>query len=743
MADPLMQTFQSWGAANSKTVQPTKSASSAQPSQPTQPTPAPTQNWNGQQIPASIATKNLIAYDPKTGNKTFTLGNASKGVYTEDKNGNLVNSGHTTYGGVPAKPGFERADTVPVSMGGDNSNPANIQYEPELPKNQQAPGKLTQSDANLQKVNAQVKSGQLQPKAGLSSQLGEQNANNFPNTQAPSLGQKLKGILGDIGTGISGTVKSVTSPLVQGAKNAVQVGKNIGSDYYNSAQDMENNISQAGQGKKSLGSMTLQNASDVVNAVYAPISEPLKPLVANTFNALNAVIDKTQGKPIGTTAQRNQNDENGLMKTLAEYSKTNPDTIKNIQSGINVVMGLIGEKGADIEGANPDLSKANLNPDIGSKVDTTGQTEAPSSSPEPQAKEQELGQKVNEANKAYVEKPTAANRQNLESLRSQYKTEVSNRIGAETKPGPKSLKDVTPNYNERTMSASDKITNAEGKTQYRLNPPKTGGDTTVNSNASEFANAREVDNVKDYPQGKGKFTAKAQAVDTAAGNEAESMRGNLRAEDKVNPLDSETEKAKMQKSTYDALPEDMKAKVDAGKPLPNTKAGQYYQTTLDNANSYDGTREGKLNVRQSNDTAYQSARGKYAFGDNDLNALDDSNGKLRGDLNKDLNDTTKNSDVKSSLKKQSKLYSARDVLNDKAKTEATFKGRHPLISKLGTREVMSATTGALAGGLLGGSFTTAGKNAVNAVKGEVNKLRGISPTVKAVKSKAPPKRTIK
>ncbi len=41
----------------------------------------------------------------------------------------LIKTERSTYGGVPTKKGFERADVVPVSLGGVNSSPANIQYE--------------------------------------------------------------------------------------------------------------------------------------------------------------------------------------------------------------------------------------------------------------------------------------------------------------------------------------------------------------------------------------------------------------------------------------------------------------------------------------------------------------------------------------------------------------------------------------------------------------------------------------
>lgn len=46
----------------------------------------------------------------------------------------LINTGHTTYGGVDTKPGFERADIFPVSLGGVNNDKRNITLEPNLPE---------------------------------------------------------------------------------------------------------------------------------------------------------------------------------------------------------------------------------------------------------------------------------------------------------------------------------------------------------------------------------------------------------------------------------------------------------------------------------------------------------------------------------------------------------------------------------------------------------------------------------
>lgn len=98
------------------------------------------------------------------GTKVVTLANQfGGGAYNINPNDvqAVVNTGHTNYGGAAPKTGFERDDIIPVSLGGANTSKDNIRYEKLLPQDQQAPGKLTESDAYLQKINEQYKSGKI------------------------------------------------------------------------------------------------------------------------------------------------------------------------------------------------------------------------------------------------------------------------------------------------------------------------------------------------------------------------------------------------------------------------------------------------------------------------------------------------------------------------------------------------------------------------------------------------------
>ena len=59
--------------------------------------------------------------------KTLPGGGAYKSIFGQPNA--LVKTPRSNYGGLPTKSGYERADIVPVSLAGVNSNPANITYE--------------------------------------------------------------------------------------------------------------------------------------------------------------------------------------------------------------------------------------------------------------------------------------------------------------------------------------------------------------------------------------------------------------------------------------------------------------------------------------------------------------------------------------------------------------------------------------------------------------------------------------
>jgi hypothetical protein len=216
------------------------------------------------------------------------------------------------------------------------------------------------------------------------------------------------------------------------------------------------------------------------------------------------------------------------------------------------------------------------------------------------------------------------------------------------------------------------------------------GNRTVNTSKSEAAAGQELANIKDYPDN-GTALQKSQAVTKAISNEANQMRGGLEVEDQTHPLDVPTEKANTNQSVLEKMPPEIQQAIADGKALPKTAAGRYYQSVLEATNNYDGTRVGKLDLRQTIDNAYENARGKLAWGSDSQNALDEVHTELRDSINQDLADTTKNTDTQASLAKQTKLYRAKDVLDQKAAAEATsktgrFMQQHP-VAKFAGRQL--------------------------------------------------------
>lgn len=266
------------------------------------------------------------------------------------------------------------------------------------------------------------------------------------------------------------------------------------------------------------------------------------------------------------------------------------------------------------------------------------------------------------------------------------------------------IQDATPTYNEKmvgqnVMTSKGELApriGSEGGTSKFSNVPR-----PVTTSASETIAGTEANNIPNYPD-KGTALEKMLSTQDAISTEAENMRGNLQAEDKASPLDTSAEKTKVSRLVTSNLPEDIQAKIGTISPdeetmlkgmneklgvaqpkggfdlrapgeeptFPKTAAGRYYEDVYNALRDYDGTREGKLDLRQTIDSAYKQARGKLAFGSDSSNAIDEVNTDVRNSLNKDLADTTKNSDTQASLKRQSNLYNHKDVLTQKAQAES-------------------------------------------------------------------------
>lgn len=292
------------------------------------------------------------------------------------------------------------------------------------------------------------------------------------------------------------------------------------------------------------------------------------------------------------------------------------------------------------------------------------------------------------------------------------------------------IADATPAY-DKSMG-SNYIKNADGDIVPRVNEAEdyVSGKTarTVNPTAAETEHGTELANIEDYPD-KGTALEKGQAVNRAISDEANNMRSNLQDEDKENPLNADAEKVKLSNLVHQSLPEEIQERIGALSPddakmvremdekigapqsetgkvdirnqsekatgtnLPKTPAGRYFQKVLDAVDDYDGTREGKLDLRQTIDKAYKTEGGKYAQGTDSQSALQEIHSDIRDAINKDMRDTTQNTDTQDSLDKQSRMYRAKNILDEKAANEKPTKigqymDKHPaakLAASVGTR----------------------------------------------------------
>lgn len=495
-------------------------------------------------------------------------------------------------------------------------------------------------------------------------------------------------------------------------------GQNVANDYMNATKTSEQAISSAGQGQQSPISAGIQSAGAVAPAVFAPVTEAISPVVQGAFNKLNSVVDFISGKPQGFTTQNNAANAQQAQQMIVKATQSHPELSKNIEAVANILMATVGEKGADTTG--------NLSEIPGKIVTTAEQATIPEQSA------LNVSQGINSLPAEIPQSTPIATDQTLQSR----------------------IKDATPVYNKNMIGThvmTPDITDAQGnvvkgKITPRIAEESQGefGSRQPVTSASEHAAGSELNNIKNYPD-KGTALQKSLAVEKAISSEAERMRSSLQLEDKANPLNGETEKSKIDNLIKSNLPKEIQDKIGyigednplaktkykeipqtdlnkalqemsgSNENLPKTAAGKYYQKVLEAVKNYNGTREGKLDLRQKLDIAYKNARGKLAFGSDSQNALDEIHSDIRDSVNKDLKETTTNTDTQASLDKQARLYKANKALYAKAQSEAPTKlGRQlekvPIAGKLGNRVLMrEATSGIIK---LGGAAATGAATAI-------------------------------
>lgn len=501
-------------------------------------------------------------------------------------------------------------------------------------------------------------------------------------------------------TGASNPLINGTDPRLQGLPSTNTSGNFISSlpgAIKDTGTELKNDVVQPLQdsfeNKQGGFSAGLQGVGNLLNTtIVKPGNEALAPITKawqGLTSILNPVVDTLSGQSQGSTEQANAQATKQAADKYNQWATVHPEAAKNLEA-----LGNIGQAGLTVEGAEGAIEGAKAGID---------------SVTEPKIPTQSL-QNIQASANPTSEIPTKASTDTAKP-----EDTLSSRI-----------QDATPEYNAKMVGKNvmtPDTTDAQGKVIKGQITPRIAsegkgltGERPVTVSASEHASGTELNNIKDYPD-KGTALDKMLSAQKANGNEAETMRSGLRAEDKATPLDTTAEKTKVADLVKSRLPKEIQDKIgylskdnplsklgvkdnpqtplnkalqemnaSPEESLPKTAAGRYYQKVLNAVKEYDGTREGKLNLRQTLDEAYKDARGKLAFGSDSQNALDETHSDIRDDVNKDLHSSTKNVDTQASLKKQTNLYRAMDVLQEKAQAEASthygkFVQEHPMAQK--------------------------------------------------------------
>ncbi len=239
------------------------------------------------------------------------------GAYNEGAPGQDINTGHTSYAGMPAKQGFQRNDIIPVSLGGSNQTSQNMEYEPE---------KEAAYRDNVEKYYAnQVKSGAVPLNAARVAVLNWRQTD-IPNQTAY---EKQFGGNQDI---ISGTIKGLPEATSALAKSYLDGVKTVAQQSFQSETEGFDKISE---GKTSVPENLAQigaGAFGVIFSEFAPV-----------MNVFNTAIQKA-GDVLSNSPTLNQND-------LANADpNTNPElrVLNALQNLGGIAMGILGLRTGEI-----------------------------------------------------------------------------------------------------------------------------------------------------------------------------------------------------------------------------------------------------------------------------------------------------------------------------------------------------------------------------------------------------------
>ncbi len=307
------------------------------------------------------------------------------GAYNEGAPGQTINTGHTSYAGMPAKQGFQRNDIIPVSLGGSNQSGANLEYEPE---------KEAVYRDNVEKYYAnQVKSGAVPLNAARVAVLGWKDTD-IPNQ--PAYNKQFGGPLNTFSNALRSSPEAITN-IYHGAVDAWDKASanvdpksfsNLGeatlnkgadalggvlTDYWSRMQNMTDTfISNAHTTALQKGVSVGEAGVGALNVLFSVFTVPLKavsglPGVGQVADKINEAFSALQG---GSNVEFNQALD-GLP--ISDETKAQIKPLGDELTGL-VNMFAAGKVGGDVLGKITDLSK---------QIVTKAVVDAPKDAPQP------------------------------------------------------------------------------------------------------------------------------------------------------------------------------------------------------------------------------------------------------------------------------------------------------------------------------------------------------------------------
>ena len=136
---------------------------------------------------------------------------------------------------------------------------------------------------------------------------------------------------------------------------------------------MGQNIQDAGSGKQQVGTAALGATSDFAGAVFSPITELLKPIIAGDSQALasNPTFQQIANSPVGNIADTAQQ----ATQSYQQWAQAHPEGAKNLESLLNIGSSVIGEEPVNVigdEAAQGAKAAANAGQGVLDTVKTAG-----------------------------------------------------------------------------------------------------------------------------------------------------------------------------------------------------------------------------------------------------------------------------------------------------------------------------------------------------------------------------------